>query len=431
MDAPSTRLNPGEIIGLVDCHCAYVSMLRVFEPKLIGRPVVVLSSNDSAVVSRSDEAKALGVKMAQPAFELRDLVARQGLILKSSNFALFDDMSRRVMQAIADCTDEVDVHSVDEAFIRLTGMRGDLEEIGRHIQASVLKKTGIPTGVGISRNKTTAKICNWASKKWKAKTGSVVALLDRDRMDKLLDYAHVSEVWGIGARNTEHLASMGITTAGQLCRAEPRLIRKHLGVTVERTVHELNWRQCFGFGEAAGPRKTMASTRSFGQRVKDLNSLEVAICCHSAKLCLKLRAQGSMASVVKVFIATSYFATIDKRLSRSACTVLLRPTNDTRVFTEAAILLLREIYISGFDWAKSGVIVTETVEETGFVSDIFAPPERPKSAQLMQALDKINRLAGPGTVRFGRESANRQLGIKQEFSSPRATTAWGELINVK
>lgn len=406
-------------------------MLRVFEPKLIGRPVVVLSANDGAVVSRSDEAKALGVKMSQPAFELRDLVARQGLLLRSSNWPLFDDMSRRVMQAIADCVPQLDVFSVDEAFIRLTGMRGDLEEIGRHVQTSVLKKTGIPTGVGISRTKTTAKLCNWASKKWKAKTGSVVALVERERMDKLLDYAHVAEVWGIGGRNTEHLAAMGITTAGQLCRAEPRHIRKHLGVTVERTVHELNWRQCFGFGEGAGPRKTLASTRSFGQRVKDLHSLEVAICCHCAKLCLKLRRQGSMASALRLFIQTSNFATIDKRLSVSACSVFIRPTNDTRVFTEAAILLLRSIYKDGIEWAKSGVIVTETVSEIGFVSDIFAPPERPKSAQLMQAIDKINRLSGPGTVRFGRESANRQLGMKQEFSSPRATTAWGEIINVK
>ena len=431
MDITSTQLNPGEIIGLVDCHCAYVSMHRVFEPKLIGRPVAVLSANDGAVVSRSDEAKALGVKMAQPAFELRDLVARQGLILRSSNFALYHDVSRRVMQAIADCVDEIDVHSVDEAFIRLTGMRGDIDAIGRQIQASVLRKTGIPTGVGISRNKTTAKLCNWASKKWKAKTGSVVALLERERMDKLLDYASASEVWGVGQRTTEHLAGMGITTAGQLCRADPGYIRKHLGVTIERTVHELNWRQCFGFGEVAGPPKTMMSSRSFGERIKDLHSIEVAMCCHAAKLCLKLRKQDSLASAIRIFIRTSNFATIDKRLSKSACTVFARPTNDTREFTEAVILLLRGIYKDGFEWAKAGIIVTETVTETGFVNDIFAPPERPKSAQLMQAIDKINRLTSPGTVRFGRESADRQLGRKQEFSSPRATTAWGELINVK
>lgn len=422
---------PGEIIGLVDCHCAYVSMHRVFEPKLIGRPVVVLSSNDGAVVSRSDEAKALGIKMSQPGFELRDLVARQGLIIRSSNFALYDDCSRRVMQAITECAPEIEIYSVDESFVRLTGMRGDLTEIGRQIQASVLKKTGIPTGVGISRNKVTAKLCNWASKKWKAKTGSVVALLERERMDKLLDYAEVGQVWGIGSRLTEHLTAMGITTAGQLCRADPRLIRQHFGVTVERIVHELNWRQCFGFGEVAGPRKTLASTRSFGQKVKDLNTLEMAICFHSAKLCLKLRNQGSMASAVRVFIQTSNFATIANRLSKSAGTDFVRPTNDTREFTEAAILLLRGIYRDGFDWAKSGVIVTNTVTETGYVRDIFAPPERPKSAQLMQAVDKINHLSGPGTVRFGRESANRQLGMKQEFSSPRATTAWGEIINVK
>lgn len=406
-------------------------MHRLFEPKLIGKPVVVLSSNDGAVVSRSDEAKILGVKMAQPAFELRDLVERQGLVLRSSNFPLYDEISNRVMKAIAECVPELEVHSVDEAFVRLTGMRGDLEEIGRQIQGSVLKKTGIPTGVGISRNKTTAKLCNWASKKWKAKTGSVVALIERERFEKLLDYAPVSEVWGIGARLTEHLSALNVTTAGQLCRSDPTLIRKHLGVTVERTVHELNWRQCFGFGEAPGPRKTLASTRSFGRRVKDLHSLEVAICFHTAKLCLKLRNQGSLASAIRLFINTSNFATIDKRQNRSAGAVFIRPTNDTREFTEAAILLLRGIYRDGFDWAKAGVIVTETVTESGYIRDIFAPPERPKSAQLMKAIDTINRLGGPGTVRFGREPANRQLGIKYEFPSPRATTSWGEIIKVK
>jgi DNA polymerase V len=431
VDASQTDLTPGEIIGHVDCHSAYVSMHRVFEPKLIGKPVCVLSSNDGAVVSRSDEAKRLGVKISQPAFELRDLVDRHGLILRSSNFPLYDCCSNRVMKAISECVPEMAVHSVDEAWVRLSGMRGNLEEIGRQIQASVLKKTGIPTGVGISRNKTTAKLCNWASKKWKVKTGSVVALIERERFEKLLDYAPASEVWGIGARLTEHLSALNITTAGQLSRADPTFIRKHLGVTVERTVHELNWRQCFGFGEAPGPRKTLASTRSFGRRIRDLHSLEVAICFHSAKLCLKLRKQGSLASAVRVFINTSVFATIDARQNKSAGAVFIRPTSDTREFTEAAILLLRGIYRDGFDWAKAGIIVTETVSETGYIRDIFAPPERPKSAQLMKTIDTINRLGGPGTVRFGREPANRQLGVKHEFPSPKATTSWGEIINVK
>lgn len=416
-----------ETIGLIDGDCFYVSCHRHFEPKLRNRPVVVLSSNDGNAVARSPEAKALGIKMGQPYHELRWLIEREGLIVRSSAFSLYQDMHYRLIRAIS-AEVETDPYSVDEAFILLSGIPGDLEEFCRKLQANVLRKTGLPTGVGVGPNRTLAKLANFAAKRWKQKTGSVVSLLNPpDRLEKMLRYTDVGDVWGIGSRLSARLNACNITKAWDLSRADPAQIRRDFSIVVERTVRELRGEYQFGFGEVAGPQKMIACTRSFGHRVFDKQTLAMALATYTARVAVKLRKQGSMAEVVSVFIRSSPFDTRGPQYARSAQAVFVRPTSDTRELTKAVLQQLDDIYRPGVAYAKAGVVITKLINNIGYIDDLFAPPLPERSDQLMRSIDKINQQMGKDTLRFAGTAGDRYWGMKREFVSPRFTTAWTEL----
>lgn len=419
------------MFALVDCNNFYVSCERLFRPELRGLPVVCLSNNDGCVVARSNEAKALGIKMGQPFFQVRHHVLEDGLEICSSNYALYADLSSRVMRTLQTMAPRMECYSIDEGFLDLRGMPiKDMETFGRTIRARILKEVGIPVGVGIAPTKTLAKLANWAAKKWKA-TGGVVDLRDPARQRRLLTRPEttVDEVWGIGRRLTERLGHMGIKQAVQLADYDRKTLRRMFNVNVERTARELAGEMCFGLDDTPEPKKMIACTRSFGERICTLSGLEESVATYAGRAAEKLRAQRQFCQHLQVFIRTSAFAA-GQSYSRSATVPLNPPTADTRDLTMAALAGLRSIYIEGPEYAKAGVILMDFVEAGQHTPDLFAPAPRPNSDRLMGVMDAINRSQGRGTIRLARTAAPAQWAMKREHLSPRFTTSWAELCKV-
>lgn len=420
------------MFALVDCNNFYVSCERLFRPELRGLPVVCLSNNDGAVVARSNEAKALGIKMGQPFFQVRHHVAEDGLEVCSSNYALYADLSNRVMRTLKTFTPRMEIYSIDEGFLDLRGMPiSDFEAFGRSIRERVLKEVGIPVGVGIAPTKTLAKMANWAAKKWTA-TGGVVDLRDPARQRRLLSRpeATVDEVWGIGRKLTERLRLMGVTQAVQLADYDRKTLRRMFSVNVERTARELSGETCFGLDDSPEPKQMIACTRSFGERVKTLPELEQAVAEYVSRAAEKLRAQRQFCQHLQVFIRTSAFVTGPGSYSRAVNVPLTTPTADTRDLATAAIAGLRSIYVAGPEYAKAGVILMNFVGAGQHTPDLFAPAPRPNSDRLMGVMDAINRRQGRGAVRLARMASTAEWSMKREHLSPRFTTSWAELCKV-
>ena len=420
------------MFALVDCKNFYVSAERLFRPELCGRPVVVMSNNDGCAVSRSDEAKALGIKMGQPFFDLLDLQRSHGLVMCSSNFALYADLSRRVMDTLSAMVPRIEQYSVDESFLALEGLGDDLEAFGRDIRRRVLKEVGIPVGVGIGPTKTLAKIASFASKKW-PKTGGVVDLRDPARQRRLLSLPvmTVNEVWGVGRRYGERLNEMGINRAIQLADFDHKTLRRLFGVNLERTARELLGERCFELEDSPEPKQMIACTRSFSERVYELPALAEAVASYASRAAEKLRAQCQFCQVVQVFIRTGAFTTGTAHYSRAATVPLPFPTADTRDLVMAAQAGLRAIYAAGPAYAKAGVILSNFVGTGQHTPDLFAPAPRANSGRLMEVMDAINRKQGRHSIRLARTAVQRSWAMKRENLSPRFTTAWTDLPVVR
>ena len=419
------------MFALVDGKNFYVSVECLFRPSLLGKPVVVLSGNDGCVVSRSDEAKALGISMGQPFFQLREHVRRDGLVMCSSNFALYADMSRRIETILSEMAPRTEAYSIDESFLALDGIDGDLEAYGRVIRRRVLKETGIQVGVGIGPTKTLAKAASFASKKW-PKTEGVVDLRDPTRQRRLLSLPAmtVDKVWGIGPSYSARLKEMGISLAVQLADYDRKTLRRMFSVNLERTARELSGERCFELEDGPEPKQMIACTRSFGERVYDLPPLAEAVASYTSRAAEKLRAQRQFCQVVQVFIRTGAFTTGSAHYSRSATVPLPFPSSDTRDLVAAAQAGLRAIYTAGPAYAKAGVILMDFVGAGQHTPDLFAPPPRPNSDRLMAVIDAINRREGRNTICPARTVAKRKWSIKREHLSRRFTTDWAELLTV-
>lgn len=418
-----------KVFGLVDCHSCYVSCERIFNARLIGKPVVVLSNNDGTVVARSDEVKAMGVKMGTPFFEIKHLVESGQIIPCSSNYALYQDISNRVTKVISQYVPSYEVYSIDESFIDLTGVNENLEKLCLEIKSQIYKQVGMPVGIGIGRTKTLAKLNNWASKKWKSKTGSVVVILDQERQEKLLKFADVGEVWGCGSRTQKRLEIMNINKAYQLAQYDKKSLRQMFNVNIERTARELTGQVCFGLEESPEPKQNIASTRMFGKRVYELLELRQAVATYAAKAAVKLRKEGMLTSCLQVFIQTSRFD--DVPYSNATIVGLESPTDDTRELIAAAQAGLTRIFRSGLPYAKAGIMLSQFTPKSGYIPDLFAKPERRNNDQLMTLIDKVNKLQGAGTLRFAIEPETSKWGMKREYLSPSYTTNWNDLLKVK
>lgn len=421
------------MFALVDCNNFYVSCERVFDPSLEGRPVVVLSNNDGCFIARSNEAKALGLPMGGPAFRYRDQLRRHRVAIHSANFSLYGDMSSRVMNTLADLAPAIEVYSIDEAFLDLSGFeRIGLCDHARMLRRAVRRATGIPVSVGIAPTKTLAKLANRLAKKVPSYGGTCL-LDDPSVARKAMAEIGVGEVWGIGGRHTGFLERNGIRTALELADAPAPWVRKHLHITGARVQAELNGRSCLPL-ELVRPRKqSICTSRSFGEAVVELDALGEAVAHFATKCALKLRGEAGAAGLLTVFACTSPFEEPPARYWGTRTVSLSSPTQDTLSIVRAAEAVLGDIFRQGFRYKKAGVILAEIVPfaEASPALSLFLHEDaaNTSSARLMTALDAVNSRYGQGALRVAAD-ASSSWKQHQERLSPRYTTSWEEIIEV-
>ena len=426
--------------ALVDGNNFYVSCERVFRPDLNDRPVIVLSNNDGCAIARSNEAKALGIKMGAPWFEIRHLEESAGLVALSANFALYGDMSDRMMSLAGGLGHQQEIYSIDESFVGLSGIRGDLADRSRRLRQRILDWTGLPTCIGIGQTKTLAKLANHIAKSAERKPGSYPAefaqvcnlsALSDVTLAQVLAATEVREVWGVGPRIGRQLEDEGIRTVLDLVKLDPATVRRRWSVVLERTVRELQGTPCIEFEEAPPAKKEIACTRSFGRAVTDLGELEEAVTTFASRAAEKLRRQHSHAGQVLTFVRTSPFRP-DKQYSRSILVPLRRPTADTAALVEGALIGLRTIYKPGYMMAKAGVMLVDLSEAAVKQGELDLEPDGCEDrSRLMTAMDELNRRYGRGTVIVGSAGTGempRNWAMKQERRTPRYTTKIGEIL---
>lgn len=440
--------------ALVDGNNFYVSAERVFRPSLNGRPVVVLSNNDGCAIARSDEAKALGVKMGQPWFQCRELEREQGLIGLSANFALYGDMSHRMMTLASSFAPRSEVYSIDECILSFEGVRGDLTRIARTLRSAVLQQIGVPTCVGLGHTKTLAKLANHVAKTAERKPGtypaelaqvSDLSALSTEAKDALFHLIPVGEVWGIGKKMSARLQAGGIHTVAELIRADIPVLRREFSVVLEKTIRELQGVSCLSLDDVVAPRQEIMVSRSFGEKVTRGADLAVAVSRYATRAAEKLRAQGSLASAIHVFIRTSPFRTEDPQYANAVTLPLGTPCEDTLHIVSRAVDGLRQIYRKGFRYAKAGVMLVDLVDKSLFErhrqQDLFySPPPQCRAAanghapkdrsKVMAALDTVNQRFGRNSLSVAATGVNLRAQpweMRQERKSPDYTTDWKAL----
>lgn len=449
--------------ALVDGNNFFVSCERVFRPSLVGRPVVVLSNNDGCSIARSDEAKALGIKMGQPWFQCRQFEKDHGLVALSANFALYGDLSDRMMAVAASFAPRQEIYSIDESFLDFSGVPGDLVAICREVRARVLQWVGIPTCVGLGPTKTLAKLANHIAKSAERKPGSYpvelaqvchLGALTKPELEALLSTTAVGEVWGIGRRIGAQLVEAGVKTVLDLIRLDPMTVRRRFSVVLEKTVRELHGTPCIAIDDAPPPKQQIMVSRSFGHPVTRGFDLATAVTEFASRAAEKLRKQKGAAGAIVVFIRTSPFRADDLQYSGSTTVPMISPTADSAALVTSALAGLRRIYRKGYRYAKAGVMLVDLQSQDirqgeldwGTDEDVLqghgdgagqcvvnaaVPRDR---TQLMTAVDDVNRRYGRGSLHLasaGLEGEQRPWSMKQERRTPRYTTKWDEMPVVR
>jgi DNA polymerase V len=413
------------VFGLIDCNSFYCSCEQIFRPDLRGKPVVVLSNNDGCIVARSKEAKALGIPDLEPYFKLEPLLKKHGVHVFSSNYALYGDISARVVDTIRQFASDVEVYSCDESFVRpIDGLFGNYQEYGQQIKKAIWKQVRIPVGVGIAQTKTLAKLANKAAKKI-PKLNHVCVLEREDQREWLLQKAATKDVWGVGSRTSKRLADMGIHTAWDLANANTKHLRTQFNVTLERTVEELNGVSCMELEEQPSPKKQIYCTRSFGEKQSELEPIKQAVALYASRAGEKLRKQNCLATNMLVFLQTSPFG--ENHYSKSATIKLPYPTDDTRVLIAYATFAISQLFRKGYQFQKAGVGLIDITDKTNIQVDLFTPVQSVKSDKLMSLIDQVNSSFGRGTLFCAAEGAQKKWGMKQERKSASFTVLWKEL----
>ncbi len=416
-------------LALVDCNNFYVSCERVFRPDLAHVPMVVLSNNDGCVVSRSNEAKALGIRMGQPWFECKALAEQHGILAMSSNYALYADLSNRVMSILAEFSPRHEVYSIDECFVDLTGIPR-LRELSYAMRERVMQWTGIPVCVGIGPTKTLAKLANHVAKKHPRSRGVFnYNALTPDQKTRLLQRISVEEVWGVGYKRTKSLARHGVHSVQDLRVAHAPTLRAEFGVVMEKTQRELQEVPCIDLQEVQPDRQQIISSRSFGSMVTELAVLKDALSTFVANACAKLRAQSSQAAVIQVFLQTNRFRRDLPQYMPSLAVPLPYPTNDSLEVNRWAARLCERMFKDGYQYKKAGIMLSEISPVTHRQSDLLEP-EATSNTRLMRALDTLNQRYGRGTVKVSTQGAFQGWQMLQERKSPNYTTSWTDIPNV-
>jgi DNA polymerase V len=427
------------MFALVDGNNFYVSCERVFRPDLNGKPVIVLSNNDGCAIARSNEAKALGIKMGAPWFEIRHFEESHGLVALSANFALYGDLSDRVASIIAGMGPAHEVYSIDESFVDLTGVPGDLTDRARRVRERILQWVGIPCCVGLGSTKTLAKLGNYIAKTSERKPGSYpadlaqicnLATLTKEELKAVFEATAVGEVWGVGRKIAAQLNKGGIHTVQDLVQLDPATVRRRWSVVLERTVLELQGTSCMSLEDAPPAKQEIACTRSFGRPITELNHVVEAITEFASRAAEKLRKQNSLAGQIMVFVRTSPFRP-EAQYSRSIVVPLLRPTSDTGELVKSAVTGLRAIYRPGFKLAKAGVMLMKL--QDGAYEQLELDLENDRScdrSKLMSAMDAVNQRFGKGALHVasaGMAGDKRMWSMKQERRTPGYTTSWADM----
>ena len=420
------------VFALVDVNNFYVSCERVFDPKLDGKPVVVLSNNDGCCVARSNEVKTLGVKMGTPWFKMRDLVKQHGIIGLSSNYTLYGDMSNRATAILRNYSPDIEVYSIDESFLRVetvAHLHGGKVAMGTAMKAQIRQWTGLPVCVGFGASKTQAKFANHLAKKNPEFNGvcDLTAMSDATRgawMTKI----DVGEVWGVGRRIGARLDAMGVRTVWDLAAMSAAALRAQFGVMMQRTGNELRGISCLALEDVAPAKKQIMASRSFGAMVTSLQGLSEAVSWHVDRAAAKLREQSSEAGAVYVFIQTNRFRADDRQYSGGTVMPLRDATDDTRDLSTAALCALKRLYRPGYAYKKCGIMLMELSVKAQRQQTLFDDDQaREKSARVMAVMDTINRTWGRGTLRSAAIGNSQSWGMRADMRSPRYTTAWDEL----
>ena len=401
-------------IGLVDCNSFYVSCERLFNPKIKRKPVVVLSNNDGCIISRSNEAKALGIKMGEPYFKAKDIIIKNNVNVFSSNYSLYGDLSRRVMRTLKRFNSDIEVYSIDEAFMDLSNFSDkEIEEVGKEIRSTVLKWTGIPTSIGIAKTKTLSKIANHIAKKTKV---GVTSLIGIENLDPILEKVEINDVWGVGRQLTKFYQKNGIYNAKQLKNKSNTWIKKCSNVLSSRTAMELRGIPCIELEKTTSKRKSCVVSRSFGKRVENFQELKEAVASYCLNASEKLRSENLVAKALTVFVRTSPFQRSFGYYSNSKTIDFPVATNNSIETVKTAISILQDIYKNGYRYQKAGVMFSGLSNEDN-KNNLFACEKDEKINRLMRSIDKTNYRFGRSTLSVASAGIRKKWFMKREHSS--------------
>lgn len=419
------------IFALVDCNNFYASCEKLFNPKLANTPVVVLSNNDGCVVARSAEVKALGIPMGVPWFKLKDAAKQHGIVAFSSNYALYADMSNRVVEVLGHFSPNLEVYSIDESFLDLSGFnRQDLESYGQEIRQRIQDWLGLAVCVGIGQTKTLAKLANHCAKKKHAGSRGVcdfTVMGDAD-LANLFAKIEVGEVWGVGRKNNAKLQAIGIQTVRDLHDADTEMIRSRFSVVLERTVRELHGVSCLELEEMAPDKQQIMCSRSFGQYIYSIEELDDAVATYISRAAEKLRLQNSLAGALMVYIRTNPFSAHEPQYQKAITVPLPQATSDTRVLVKWGSRALRKIFRPGYAYQKAGVMLSDLRPKLMVQASLFADEvATERNDRLMATMDRINQKWGRGGLRVAADGACKSGQMKRGNLSPRYTTEWAGL----
>lgn len=420
------------MFALVDCNNFYVSCERVFNPALNGKPVVVLSNNDGCIIARSNEAKALGIKMGEPAFKIADFLRQNRVVVFSSNYVLYGDLSNRVMSTLGRFTPELEVYSIDEAFLNLTGLPIDWAVYAQSIRETVGRHIGIPVSIGVAPTKVLAKVANHRAKKIPEQRGVCVLAHPRE-IEAALKNFDVGEVWGIGRQYGKLLNSIKVYTAWDFLQLDDDWVRKKMTVVGLRIKKELAGIACLEMELIPPAKKVICTSRSFGRDQTELEPLKEAVATYTARCAEKLRRQHSCAGMLMVFIHTNGFKANEPQYERNFVCKLPVPTNSTMELIRYALFALEAIYRKGYRYKKAGVLALDIVPENQVQGALFDRVDRDKHAAIMKTLDAINSKYGRDTLKIAAQGTgkNEKWRLRQEKLSPSYTTKWDDIITVR
>lgn len=419
-----------DAIALIDCNNFYASCERAFDASVRDKPVVILSNNDGCVIARSEEAKKAGVTMGAPLFKVQNLLAETDAEIFSSNYALYGDMSSRVMNLLHNFTPDVEVYSIDEAFLSLEPRKKSLDNLGLSIREKIYKWTGIPVSVGIAETKVLAKIANKRAKTAELREKGILNLYRSDKTEPILKDTLIEDVWGIGYRSSLKLKASQILNAWQLREADHRFIRKLFTVVGARIALELRGIKCLPLEQVNTKKHSIACTRSFGETISEYSQIKEAVLYFLTRAAEKMRKHDLAAHAVTVLVSTDRFRPVPAEYANSATYSSTYPTDSNQEMQEWATKTLEQIFKDGYDYRKAGIILSGLVPAEKTTKRLFDDEKFKRQHNLMKAVDEINQKFGKDTVRFGGVRPNGAWKMKQIYKSPSYTTNWNELLTV-